>query len=44
MEVVSFVRVKQLEGRGRGGKPAATRLLYCQFMQLDAADDARCSR
>ena len=39
MEVVSFMRGEAVGGEGRGGKHAATRLLYCQFMQLDAADD-----
>ena len=47
MEGLSFVRVKRSVGRGRGGKPAATHLLYCQFAQLgnggvelDAVDEA----
>ena len=31
--------MKQSEGRGQGGKPADTCLLYCRFTQLDAADD-----
>jgi len=38
---VSFMRVKRSEGRGRGGKPAATSpaVNYSRFTQLDAADD-----
>ena len=38
-DVVSFVSGEAVGGRGQGGKPAATRLLYSQFTQLDAADD-----